>query len=148
MSQCKGDEVSNAPSSGSDLREVEPGAQASNSGAESEMAHSSKPTQKSCCCCSFYHSTTWWGSLQLWSNWYKFKGSKEKSTVGVGDSNPLYGPVGLAIWKPRPLPKILQELLQPVPKHLPAPAPSESLLVFFLPTISTEAVTVSATTNN
>ncbi len=45
MTCCKGDEASNAPSSGSNLQEVEPGAQDLISGAEREMAQTTSTAQ-------------------------------------------------------------------------------------------------------
>ena len=56
----------------------------------------------------------------------------EKSTSATSDPPPLYGPNG-EIWERRPLPKIMLDLMKPVPKHAPNTlftADSDSLLGF------------------
>jgi hypothetical protein len=55
----------------------------------------------------------------------------EKSTAGTSDPYPLVRPDGEVIYECRPLPKILLDLMQPVPKHVPA-APSESLQIPYM----------------
>jgi hypothetical protein len=35
-------------------------------------------------------------------------------------NNVLYGPDGATVWEPRPLPKIVQDLMKPVPNPVPA----------------------------
>ncbi len=50
----------------------------------------------------------------------------------------IYCPDGVTTWEPRPLPKILQDLMKPFPKPVPAEpsaAASKSLLGFLPPKI-------------
>jgi hypothetical protein len=77
-----------------------------------------------------------------------------KSTAGVEEPHPLYGPNG-EIWEHRGLPPILLDLMKPVPKHVPnkqSAADSESLLGFLPPTLlpgkQHESVAASDAANN
>jgi hypothetical protein len=63
----------------------------------------------------------------------------------------LFGKDGVTIWDPRPLPKIVQDLMKPVLKSVPAEpnaVTQESLLGFLPPLLPTETTAATARTNN
>jgi hypothetical protein len=117
MSHRKVDKASNVPSSGSDLGDMESGAQTSIFGAEGATAQATSIAQSRPRRAAAGGAST----IQQHGGPRRNHGATgtssraaEKSTAGY--PNVSYGPDGVTIWEPRPLPKIKQDLMKPVPK--------------------------------
>ncbi len=112
--------MSNVPSSGSNLCEMDPGAQASMPGTEGALPQATSIAQ-----CRPRRAAAAASTIQQ-------HGAPRRNRVGTSatstmaqkstDHDPntvLYGPDGVTVWEPRPLPKIVLDLMKPAPKPVP-----------------------------
>jgi hypothetical protein len=134
MSDPKGNKASSVPSSGSNLHEMDPGAQASMLDTEGSLPQAtsvaqSRPRSAAAAASSIQHS----GVPRRNREATRTTSRKANEANDMDPNVTLYCADRVRVWEPRPLPKILLDLMKPVPK--PPLANSE-----------TKAVPVQATT--
>ncbi len=140
MSDPKGGETSNVPSSGSDLHEMDPGAQASMQDTEGSLPQAtsvaqSRPRRAAAAASSIQQC----GAPHQNSEATRTTSRKANEANDEDPNVTLYCADG-TVWKPRPLPKILLDLMNPRSKPLPANSETKAVPV--------QAITTGNKNNN